>query len=567
MARPKRKINFVRPEAVPEEPQQRIYLVGGYIRLSVEDSGRPGADTIEMQEAMIRAYVEAQPDMRLCGVFCDNGRTGTDFERPGFEALMEQIRAGKIDCIVLKDLSRFGRNYLETGNYLERIFPFMDVRFVAINDNFDTLTAARSSDGYIVPLKNIINAAYSKDISRKVISSLSTKQQKGEFIGTWAAYGYRKCPDDKHRIEPDEETAPVVKDIFQWRLSGMSILQIARRLDEANIPCPSRYQYLKGNTKLERYANAKWGYPTVKKILGNGVYLGHMIQGCKRSGFYMGQKQRSLPKSEWITVRNTHEPLIDEETFEAVQRMAEESRAAYYERLGRYEELGTTPNIYKGLLYCADCKRPLIRYKSVSRNGKNLYYVFICPSHVGNPVSCPKKYIHETEIREVLWNALQREIALAGDMGKLMSQYRSSSAAASQERLINLELSAARQALDRARMLHDSLYQNYIDHLMSEREYMELKKQYKADMEQAQARLKAVEEQRQTNRMRTEKNPWLTNFGRFEEAAELTDELAHALIERVEIDAENHISISLRYQDEYLDLLHLLQCYGEVAPS
>ncbi len=199
MARPKRKMNPVMPVA-PKTPEQRIYRVGGYSRLSVEDSGKPGADTLEMQAALIQDYVSKQPDMRLIELFFDNGHTGTNFERPAFERMMENVRAGKIDCIVVKDLSRFGRNYLETGNYLERIFPFLDVRFVAINDYFDTLTAARSPDGYIIPLKNILNAAYSKDISRKSSSALATKRQNGEFTGSRAAYGYRKCPDNHNCI-------------------------------------------------------------------------------------------------------------------------------------------------------------------------------------------------------------------------------------------------------------------------------------------------------------------------------------------------------------------------------
>jgi len=418
-----------------------------------------------------------------------------------------------------------------------------------------------------VPLKNIINAAYSKDISRKICPALATKQQKGEFIGTWAVYGYRKCLDDRHRIEPDEETAPVVRDIFQWRLSGMSILQIARRLNEAGISSPARYHYLKGDAKSERYANAEWKQQVVKMTLGNEVYLGHMVQGRKRSGSQARQKQRRVPRSEWVIVRDTHEPLIDEETFSAVQRMAEERHAAYFDRLGCHDSLGTTPNIFKGLLYCADCKRPLVRYRSVTNKGRNLSYVFICPSHADDPASCPKKYIHETEVTDVLWAALQREIALAGELETLTRQYRRSPAAVSREGLVNRELSATRQDLDRARMLHDSLFQNYADHLMSEREYVELKQQYKADMKRSQARLDAAERQRQEIRKRTEENPWVTTFGRFQGTAELTAEMAHALVERVKIDAKDHISIFLRYQDEYRDLPQLLQGDGETVPA
>ena len=292
MARTKRKVNPLQHTSVPSVPDRRIYKAGCYVRLSVEDSGRPGADTIATQEELLRDYIQSQADMQMCGVYCDNGRTGTNFDRPGFERLMADIRAGKIDCIVVKDLSRFGRNYMETGNYLEKIFPFLDVRFIAVNDNFDTLTAERSNDGYIIPLKNIINDVYSKDIARKSASALATKQQRGEFIGTWAAYGYRKCAEDPHQIEPDEETAPVVQNIFQWRLEGMSALQIARRLNEEGVPSPGRYHYLKGDAKSERYAGSEWCQQVLKGILTNEVYLGHMVQGRKRSGFSEGQKQK-----------------------------------------------------------------------------------------------------------------------------------------------------------------------------------------------------------------------------------------------------------------------------------
>ena len=166
MARTKRKVNPIQPAPAPVAEKQRVYRAKGYVRLSVEDSGRPGADTIENQKELILDYIERQPDMEYCGLLCDNGQTGTNFDRPAFEQLMEEVRAGRIDCVVVKDLSRFGRNYKETGNYLERIFPFLDVRFVAISDHFDSLTAERSSVGYIVPLKNIFNELYSRDISR-----------------------------------------------------------------------------------------------------------------------------------------------------------------------------------------------------------------------------------------------------------------------------------------------------------------------------------------------------------------------------------------------------------------
>ena len=566
MPRPKRKTNPVLPVSAPPAPKQRIFNTGGYVRLSVEDSGKPGADTIETQEELIRSYIEAQPDMRMCELYCDNGRTGVNFERPAFEHLMEDVRSGKIDCIVVKDLSRFGRNYLEADNYLERIFPFLNVRFVAVCDNFDTLTAERSADGYIIPLKNIINGAYSKDISRKVSSAVAAKQRNGEFIGSWAAYGYRRCADDYHRIEPEEETAPVVRDIFHWRVEGMSYSQIARKLNGKGIPSPARYLYLKGNAKSERYANAKWKVETVKAILCREVYLGHMVQGRKRCSVSDGRKHRPVPKSEWVVVRDTHVPLIDEETFYAAQRIGNERRDAYNARLGCHDKLGSTPNILRNLIYCADCKRPLVRYKCVVNKGRTLYYVYICPTHSADPSSCPKKYIHEKQLKEVLWDTLRREIALAGNMERLVHEYGRSKEAVSQERMLEREAVAAQQAFDRASRLHDSLFQNYADHLMTEHEYMEMKQQYLADMEQAKQRMKDVKQRRQTTEKQTGKNPWLTSFGHYQGETELTEEMAHALIGRVEVDASNGVVIVLRYRDEYHDLLQRLPNEGkEVA--
>ena len=567
MARTKRKVNPILPVAAPAEKPKRVYQAGGYVRLSVEDSGKPGADTIINQRELIQSYIDSQPDMQVYDLYCDNGRTGTNFDRPEFERLMEDVRAGKVDCIVVKDLSRFGRNYRETGNYLERIFPLLDVRFIAVNDNFDTLTAERSQDGYIVPLKNIINEVYSKDIGRKSRSALVTKQQKGEFIGAWAAYGYQKCASDPHRIEPDLETAPVVREIFALRLTGTSYQQIARTLNERGIPSPGRYLCLKGTAKCEAYANSRWSVAAVKKVLTSEVYLGHMVQGRKRSGFTEGRKPYQAPESEWVIVRNTHEPLIDEETFLAVQTMAAEANSAYKGRLGRYDNLGTTPNILRGLIFCADCKRPLVRYKSVTNKGTNRYYVYICPSHTADLASCPKKYLHEEKLKEILWDTLRQEIALASKMGKLAQAYSRSAKVLSREDTLKREIAAARQAVERANRLYDSLFQNYHDKLLTEREYTELRQQYQADGEAAEKRLEALERQRQDERQQTVENPWLTTCGRFRADTELTEDMAHALIDRVEVDADNRIYITLRYRDEYRALLRLLEAEGEAVPA
>ena len=564
MARTKRKVNPL--VSVPNEftIPQRIYKTGAYIRLSVEDSGKPGADTIKAQKELVLGYIDAQTDMQFCGLYCDNGRTGTNFQRPEFDRLMDDVRAGKIDCIVVKDLSRFGRNYKETGNYLERIFPYLDVRFVAVNDNFDTLTAERTNDGYIVPIKNLINEIYSRDISKKSSSALAIKQQRGEFIGSWAPYGYQKSEADRHKLEINEETAPVVRDIFAWRRSGISFVQITRRLNNMGIPAPAKYHYMRGEIKAERFANSIWHVPTIKAILFSPMYLGHMVQGKRRNDIAAGKKDCRVPQSEWVIVPNTHEAIVDEETCRIVQEIRENCRTEYQKKSGKYASLGTTPNILKGLIFCADCRKPMIRYKNVSANCGHRYYAYICRSHYENPESCPPKYLLEDKLFKILWDCLQQQIILAGDLSKQAKKYVRSPAVIDRKSELERSLSSAKQALSRYKRLHDSLYQNYVDGLMGELEYAEMKRQYQAEAERAQAQVEQLERQIADISAQTSSNPWLQNFTQFAVETELSEEMAHALIQRIEVDKDEYITIQLKYRDEYAELAALLDTEAAV---
>ena len=558
MARTKRKTNPVIPAMEAPAQAQKQYRAAAYVRLSVEDSGKPGADTIEGQKNLLLRFIEDDPTLTLYGLFCDNGRTGTDFDRPQFEKMMEEVRKWHIDCIVVKDLSRFGRNYKETGNYLERIFPFLGVRFIAVNDGFDTLTARRGADGYLVPLKNLINEVYSKDISRKSGSALAAKQKNGDFIGAWAPYGYRKQPDNPHKLEPDEATAPVVRQIFRWRAEGMGITQIARRLNDSGVPSPSAYLYNTRVCKTEKYNGVSWYVQTVKNLLSRQVYIGHMVQGKKRQSFYENRGQYKKPREEWIVVENPHEPLIDRETFDKVQELAQRKKTEYFENLGRFTHLETTENILKGLVCCADCKRPLVRYKNVSHE-KKLWYTFICPTHANDIGSCPLKNIREDALFPMLLQAIQTQIALAADMEAIVRRLNGSPKYKKQTATLQGKLDTAKKALMRYNSLYDSLYQSYVDQLMTEQEYMTLKRRYKAEAEEAERLIEALTRQQVAEAAHTPENPFLTAFGSFRDADALTREMAQALIQRVYVDGDSNIEIVFRYRDEYKELCTYLE--------
>ncbi len=304
---------------------QKIYHVALYVRLSVLDGGHKGSDTAETQELLLRSFIEGKACFSLFSVYVDNGETGVNFKRDGFERMMEDVREGLVDCIIVKDLSRFGRNYIETGEYLEKIFPFLGVRFIAVNDRIDTDNPA-SFDYLSLHLKNLVNDVYARDISAKIGTVLHEKQERGEFIGAWAAYGYQRSREDKHRLVIDEKTAPVVKDIFAWRLAGSSYGDIVRKLTEQGIPSPSKYRYMTGLVHHKRFMKTPWRVETIRWIVGNEVYLGHTVQGRRRESLFLGERRKSLQKNKWIVVENTHEAIVEQSIFNQVQQINQTKR-------------------------------------------------------------------------------------------------------------------------------------------------------------------------------------------------------------------------------------------------
>ena len=568
MARTKRKANLLTSgmhQAVEKKPEK--YKAAGYARLSIEDSGKPGAETIETQKSMITEYIEKSPDMDYVSLFYDNGMTGTDFKRPGFEQLMDLVRSGKINCIVVKDLSRFGRNYKETGNYLERIFPFLGVRFVAITDGFDSLTAERGPNGFIVPLKNLINESYSRDISRKVASALHTKQKRGEYIGAWAPYGYNKDPDDSHKLIPNPETAPVVQRIFDLRLRGHSHAAIARMFNSEGILSPTRYLFETGKCKNECFSKAIWSTQTVRYIVAKQVYIGHMVQGVKHQSFCDGKKPTACPEEERVVVKNTHTPIVDENIYYAVRKMDVAAKQAFHERLGKNDTFGKTENVFKGIVYCADCGRPLVRYKNLPKTKcpKPPHYRFICPAHASDPSSCPLKNILETDLIAILQIAISKQVELAAGMKELASSI--SHSPSNRRKAVSLDehLFQARKSLKRCESLRESLYQSYVEHLITETEYMTMKKRFAADEAQLAVRIQEIERQISNAKKLGSENPFIAAFGTLSTTFEINKETLTALVDRIEIGTDNRVEIIFRFREEFKELDQYLR--KEAAPD
>lgn len=391
------------------------YLTGIYVRLSVEDNGYKTKDSIENQIAFLKEFTEKKSEeFELIQIYIDNGTTGTNFERENWNTLLNDIKSGAINCIIVKDFSRIGRNYIEVGNYLEKIFPFLGVRIVSINDNFDSKNQSFQSDMLMNSFTNIVNEHYARDISKKVTQTKKTMQKKGELASGVLPYGYKKCEENCKKLEIDPECADIVQKIFFWRVSGKGCGQIANYLNELALPCPGQYRYMNGCNAFKRSQNTKWKSKHIAGILTNPVYLGHMVQGKTRCSYFeQNGKLRFLPKEDWIIVENTHQALITQDQFDIAAKMAEISSKKHLEQMEINADIPHKENPLRGKIYCGQCGRLMTRRSRV-KNGVRDYCYFCNSPAVKINASCKNTYIHEIPLMESVMESVDRQMRLLG---------------------------------------------------------------------------------------------------------------------------------------------------------
>ena len=335
---------------------ERIWNVAAYMRLSREDGDKEESNSIGSQRDMIRDFILKREDMVLVQEYVDDGFSGVSFERPSFQRLLEDLRAKKVDAIVVKDFSRFARNYIDSGRYLEKVFPGMGVRFVSINDNYDSCGERSQSDALLVPFKGILNDAYCKDISMKIRSQLDIKRKTGDFIGAFCTYGYQKSPENKNRLVVDEEAARVVEMIFRLRIQGMTNSSIAARLNSMSVPSPSAYKAAKGMRYKSGFrvaGQAGWTAVAIRRILTNEVYVGTLIQHKRGTPNYKVKTEIQYDESDWIVIPNSHQPIIEQTDFDTVQSLLKRDVRLAPTR----EEL----YLFSGFVYCGGCGHCMVR--------------------------------------------------------------------------------------------------------------------------------------------------------------------------------------------------------------
>ena len=474
-----------------------------YLRLSIEDGDKAESNSIGNQRELIRDFAAERPELHLVEEYADDGYTGTNFERPGFKRMMEDIKSGKINCIIVKDLSRLGRNYIEMGKYLEQNFPMMGIRFIAINDNYDNAnTESSDSDSIVVPFKNLLNDSYCRDISIKVRSQLDMKRRKGEFIGGYAIYGYCKDERNKNRLVVDEYAADVVRSIYRRKLEGMSAQAIAEQLNSENVLAPSEYKRLCGlnyHSGFKAGTHAKWQAIQVLRILKNEVYTGTMVQGRRQKINYKIKKIRDVEESGWIRVPNMHEAIIPQKLFDTVQEVLKLDTCA--------SKGQQTVNLFSGIVRCGGCGQNMVR-RTVSKNGKKYIYLHCVTNH--NGLGCSSHLISESKLEEVVLAALQGKVQQISGLEHRLDEI--NEIPKNERRLKSVEehLKMLEQEEQKYQTLRRQLYEDMSSGIVSQEEYKEFSHSFNEKVETIRKAKAEMNRQRDClNNLDVEHLPWM----------------------------------------------------------
>lgn len=471
--------------------ERQYFYTAMYLRLSRDDEDkgtlvhRDGfikneSGSIANQREIVRNFIMGQPDMELYDIYSDDGYTGSNFQRPEFKRMIADIEAKKVNCVIVKDLSRFGRDYIETGRYIQKIFPRLGVRFIAISDNYDSFFAGSGENSFILPVKNFINESYCRDISVKVKSGLEVKRRNGELVSPFAVYGYKKDITDKQHLVIDKQAAANVRNIFRWKIEGMAVSAIADRLNSLGILSPKEYKKSNGinfNGGFQSLGKPLWSSSSVRRILTNEVYIGHLLQGKTQRTNYKARKNISVPKEKWICVKNTHKAIITEDDFNIVQNLlkADSRKSPGMKKPGRFS----------CLLFCGGCGEQMVRRVNKCKKGIKVYY--IC-STKNRGEGCSRHSIEETVLTGLVDYVIKKYTSIFTDRQKLFDIADNKGTDFNITRYYNnysSEKSLLQEEYDKYSKLCKNLHNDMEEGLITEEEFSRLYKKFKEKQEEA----------------------------------------------------------------------------------
>ena len=551
MARTSRKIN-----AVQKQPKAKplLDIAAVYLRLSKFGNGKLNGDSIENQEMIVRAYLKKKADIQIGRVFIEDGHTGTVFDRPVFNEMMEEVHAGKYNCVVVKDLSRFGRNSLDATDYVTNKFPEMDVRFISVQDDYDSKLDTEGKSQMYIMIDNFINELYSKDISKKACVVLRSKRKQGLFIGGYAPYGYKKSEDNKYVLEVDEEAAAVVRQIYEWRAEGQGYAEMYNRLNRMHIPSPTYYKYLKGI--MTNYSKTGKAYPWSKHvlydILRNETYLGNVVQGKQLASFYLNQELKPVGKDKWIVVERTHVAIISRELFDRVQVVNESKCNAYKQNANKYN-LPKVENLYTGFIFCGDCGYAMKMVRSLSTNRDKAYYTFKCGNYyMHGKEYCTSKKIRKDDLDQTVLSAIKLNISLFADLQKELERLNQNPIVRLKTKETQRKIKELQLQEDKVSRIRAGLYDDCKEGLLSNEEFVEMRDVYTKQLEEIRMKISRLESDNAFRVVDTRVDgTWTRAIREYKNPKKITRELIETLIERIDIYEDSRMKITFKSMDEF----------------
>jgi len=528
----------------------KSYMAAVYLRLSKEDedlslrSDKTESNSIVNQKALVLKKLNSMPDVTLYDIYIDDGYTGLNFDRPDFRRMQNDIYDGNVNMVIVKDLSRLGRDYIESGRYVQKIFPSLKIRFVSVLDHFDSLTASQSDVHLLIPVKNFINDNYSRDISGKVRSHQEVMRENGLYIGAYVAYGYKKSESDKNRIVPDQYSADIVRRIFAWKLEGRNAGGIAEKLNQLGVMAPSEYKRLQGinyKTGFQQKSKAQWTAVTVTRILKNRIYIGVLEQGKREKVNYKLERIVEKPENEWSVVVDHHEPIVSRTDFENVSRLLslDTRKAPSSESL----------SLFSGMLFCGECGRGMVRRKNTYKDTSYVYY--ICSSY-NKGKGCTRHSIEENTVKEIVLDSIRRHVEQMVELDRILQMMDSMEVKCEDVIANDREILRKYEELSQYRKMELSLHKDLLDGVISKEEYSQFAKRYS---DQAAAAEQAVEKLKQEMEEVLQKgiltNEWIRKFVRNKKIEELNRSIVLLLVDKIIIHEDCRIEIIFKYKDEY----------------
>lgn len=537
----------VRKNSAPKD--RVLWNAALYIRLSRED-GNDESYSVKNQRQRLMEYLENhmfREEMRLAGVYVDDGCTGTDSDRESFQRMLEEIDQGIVNCVIVKDLSRLSRNDWECKRYLQHLFVVKDVRFISLElpklDSFENPDEVYEMG---VSIQSMYNENHCRETSIKVRGTFNMKRGKGEFIGAFAPYGYSKDPDDRHRLLVDPPAADIIKDIFYWFVrDGMSKIGIAKKLIGMGIPCPAAYKWQNGmkyHNPAIKNKEPLWSARSITAILTNQMYLGHMVQGKQKVKSYKVHTRINIPENEWFIVEGTHEPIINKETFDQAQMlMQKDTRTA--PSAGRLYT-------FSGFLRCADCGKAMGR-----RTSKHLVY-YACKTNLTQG-QCTRHSIRNDVLERAVLKTIQKQVALIDDMAQLIDDINNAPASRDVSNRLAASLRLQKQELEKISGIRTGLYLDWKNGDITREEYRRMKKEFEEKEQRLRQDITRLEEENQ-GMPQDAAEPCFDAFRRHNNLSHLDRGIVAGLIKAIHIHEGGDITIKFNFADPYKRIAKLV---------